>query len=368
MKKYICNLTLFLFGVFAFSQIPNGYYDNATGTGYALKTQLKTIISTGHSAQGYGNLWNLYKNYTGFKDIWYENDGTILDVYSENPTGQDSYEFTPGTNQCGSYTGEGVCYNKEHIVPQNAGFNTGDIMGNDAFHIWPTDGYVNGKRSNYPHGKVGSATWTSQNGSKLGPASNIGYAAGYSGIVFEPIDEFKGDIARAYFYFATRYEDSASSLNYDMFDHSTGRYFTEAFKNILIEWNAMDPVSPKEIAMNNSIYSYQGNRNPYIDHPEWVTTIWGTGLNSEDIQYQDRDYLEIYPTLVANSVFTVKSKADDKTISQILIFNMNGIKVYSQENSSKDSEIKVNINLPAGVYIVKVLGRGMEVNRKIIVK
>jgi len=81
-------------------------------------------------------------------------------------------------------------------------------MVSDPYHIWPTDGKVNGMRSNYPHGVVGNATYTSLNGSKLGSNLNSGYSAGYSGTVFEPIDEFKGDIARAYFYFATRYQEN----------------------------------------------------------------------------------------------------------------------------------------------------------------
>jgi endonuclease I len=78
-------------------------------------------------------------------------------------------------------------------------------MVSDAHFITPTDG-KNGQRSNYPHGTVGSATWTSLNGSKVGQSS----VAGYSATVFEPIDEFKGDIARMYFYFVTRYENTVS--------------------------------------------------------------------------------------------------------------------------------------------------------------
>jgi chitodextrinase len=151
-------------------------------------------------------------------------------------------------------------------------------MRNDAHFVVATDGKVNGMRSNYPHGMVGTPTYTSQNGSKLGPALNSGYSAGYSGTVFEPIDEFKGDIARMYFYFATRYENVINTwgVAYDMFDGSTDKVFTEPFLTILMTWNTQDPVSQHEIDRNNAIYARQGNRNPFIDHPEYVAQIWST--------------------------------------------------------------------------------------------
>src|SRR5690606_41593555 len=76
-------------------------------------------------------------------------------------------------------------------------FNEGSPMSTDGPHVVPTDGYVNGQRSNHPIGKVSSASWTSTNGSKKGSSA----VPGYSGTVFEPIDEFKGDVARVYFYF-----------------------------------------------------------------------------------------------------------------------------------------------------------------------
>jgi chitodextrinase/endonuclease I len=262
-----------------FAQIPAGYYNTATGTGYILKTQLYNIIK-GQTDNGYAGLWVTYQ--TSDRDYFYENDGTVLDMYSENPAGADSYNFTIGTGQCGTYSVEGDCYNREHIVPQSI-FNQASPMVADAHFITPTDGKVNGMRSNYPHGMVGTATYTSQNGSKLGSASNSGYAAGYTGIVFEPINEFKGDIARMYFYFATRYENVITTwgISYAMFNGTTNQVFTPTFLSILLAWNALDPVSPSEIARNNAIYARQNNRNPFIDHPEYVNLIWST---STDIQ------------------------------------------------------------------------------------
>lgn len=273
MKSKLLFLTLFI-SFISFAQIPAGYYNTATGTGFALKTQLYNIIK-GHTDKGYDGLYTTYQ--TSDRDYYYENDGTVLDMYSENPSSTDPYNYSSGTtNRCGNYSVEGDCYNREHIIPQSV-FNEASPMKNDAHSVTPTDGKVNGQRSNFPHGIVGTASWTSLNGSKRGTSSLVGY----SGTVFEPIDEFKGDIARMYFYFATRYENTVSNYSYDMFDGSSDKVFTTAFLNMLLAWHAQDPVNAREIARNNAIYAQQNNRNPYIDHPEYVQTIWNPNADTQ---------------------------------------------------------------------------------------
>lgn len=282
-----------MFVTLGFAQIPSGYYGTATGTGYTLKTQLYNIIK-GHTDNGYAGLYTTYQ--TSDVDNFYENDGTVLDMYSENPSGTDPYNFSTGTTQrCGSYSAEGDCYNREHIIPQSV-FNSQSPMVADAHFITPTDGKVNGIRSNYPHGTVSTATYTSQNGSKLGSSG----VSGYSGTVFEPVNEFKGDIARMYFYFATRYENTVAGYSYAMFDGSSNKVFTTAFLNTLLAWNEQDPVSAREIARNNAIYTRQNNRNPYIDHPEYVNQIWG-GTPSGDTQ------APTVPTSLASTAKTATS-------------------------------------------------------------
>ncbi|MXO05380.1 endonuclease [Flavobacterium sp. HBTb2-11-1] len=275
MKKNYFLLLLFL-TTLGFAQIPSGYYSTATGTGYTLKTQLYNIIK-GHTDNGYAGLYTTYQ--TSDVDNFYENDGTVLDMYSENPSGTDPYNYSTGTTQrCGTYSVEGDCYNREHIIPQSV-FSEQSPMVSDAHFITPTDGKVNGIRSNYPHGNANSATYTSQNGSKLGSSA----VSGYSGTVFEPINDFKGDIARMYFYFATRYENTVAGYSFPMFNGSSNQVFTTAFLNMLLAWHAQDPVSAREIARNNAVYARQNNRNPFIDHPEYVNQIWG-GTPSGDTQ------------------------------------------------------------------------------------
>lgn len=258
------------------AQAPATYYDGTAGlTGIALKNKLSQIITDGHQAKSYSGLWTAYQ--TTDRDYFYENDGSVLDIYSENPTGQDPYNFTISTNQCGQYSTEGNCYNREHIVPQSL-FDEASPMVADVNFIRATDGKVNGMRSNYPFGKVNtSPSFTSLNGSKLGTS----VSPGYSGIVFEPIDAFKGDVARMIFYFVTRYQ---SQLGNFTSNNGTGDMLgTTAFPGLqtweldqLRAWHAADPVSPAEISRNNATYEYQKNKNPFIDHPEFVELIWGT--------------------------------------------------------------------------------------------
>ena len=277
-----------LFFSFSFSQIPSGYYNTATSTGYTLKTQLSNIIDD-HNDQGYNAIDGFMSSYD--LDNYYETgSNTILDVYSENPSSSDPYNFTPGVDECGNYSNEGDCYNKEHVIPQSV-FSSNTPMQSDAHQLLPTDGRVNGFRGNFPFGRVNDNNLVSQsgisnptqNGSKLGANLNSGYSSGYSGTVFEPINEFKGDIARIYFYFITRYENQVGNWSsFAMFDGSSDQVLQTTFLSILIEWHLSDPVSQKEIDRNNNIYyNHQNNRNPFVDHPEYVSMIWNPVTDTE---------------------------------------------------------------------------------------
>jgi endonuclease I len=268
---------------------PTGYYTYADGKSCAaLKTALKQITDNTsssfsgdnfiHDPQSYDNLWNQYK-ITDIKprEVGSGSANVIWDIYSDNPTGTDPYNYTPGTNQCGNYSGENSCYNREHSFPKSW-FNDASPMYSDYHHLFPTDGYVNGKRSNYKYGEVASATWTSMNGSKLGSSS----VAGVSGPVFEPINEYKGDVARAYLYMVTRYENLLPTWNgystegAETFDGTVFPGVEVDYIRLMIKWHTQDPVSDKERNRNNGAYSFQGNRNPFVDHPEYVNEVWNS--------------------------------------------------------------------------------------------
>ena len=254
---------------------PTGYYVTAQGlSGYALKTELYNIIKD-HNAQGYSAIWNFYDS--SARDKYFENDNSILDMYSEKPNGSDSYNYTAVSDQCGNYSGEGGCYNREHSFPKSWFGGTIEPMNSDVHHIYATDGYVNSKRSNFPFGEVASASFTSTNGSKLGSAAS---SLNYSGTVFEPIDEFKGDFARAYFYMATRYENvigtwqTKTTSSNAVLNGSSNQVFENWVVAMLLNWHNSDPVSQMELDRNQAAFEFQGNRNPYIDHPEFVEMIW----------------------------------------------------------------------------------------------
>ena len=270
MKKFTTFLLGFMFAV-TLAQAPANYYDGTAGlTGATLKTKLSQIITAGAIDKGYDGLYTGYP--TTDRDHYYENDGSVLDMYSENPTGTDPYNFQHGVKKCGNYSNEGDCYNREHIVPQSF-FNSASPMVSDIHFIRPTDGKVNGMRSNYPFGVVSNPAFTSKNGTKVGPCTS----PGYSGSVGEPIDEFKGDIARMVFYFVTRYESRLSGFSTgNMLGGSAFPGLQPWERDVLLTWATQDPVSPTEIERNNASFVFQKNRNPFIDHPEWIQTIWGT--------------------------------------------------------------------------------------------
>ena len=181
-------------------------------------------------------------------------------------------------------------------------------MVSDAHHIFPTDGEVNNMRSNYPYGEVtnlvsvpASQNNPSLNGSRLGTGS-ASQNFGYSGIVFEPINAYKGDFARAGLYMAVRYEDEIISQNWSAFGTANQVFLSTTdepdavkrrlqiydswYLNLLIKWHNNDVVSQKEIDRNNAVYyqnvnttsarvpKAQSNRNPFVDHPEYVAVIF----------------------------------------------------------------------------------------------
>ncbi len=263
-QKIFLGGVLILFSIWSIAQPPSDYYNGTENLGgEELKAALKNIIEN-HNALSYSAIWN------AFYDTDAKPNGKVWDMYSDIPNGTPPYEYTLGSDQCGNYSGEGSCYNREHSFPKSW-FDDASPMNTDLFHIVATDGYVNGQRGNYPFGEVGDASWTSLNGSKVGTSDY----PGYNQTVFEPIDQYKGDFARSYFYMVTRYEDQITGWNSPMLDGSAYPAFSDWALNLLLEWHANDPVSEKEINRNNAIYTYQNNRNPFIDHPEFVNLIWG---------------------------------------------------------------------------------------------
>ena len=351
MKKTL--LSLILISSVCFAQIPVGYYNSAQGlTGNPLKIALHNIIKN-HTQLSYNGLWNAYLK-TDKKA-----NGKVWDMYSDIPSGTPPYQYTFITDQCGNYAVEGDCYNREHSWPQSW-FNqvTGPVS--DLFHIYPTDGKVNGIRSNYPYGNVGVASLTTLNGGKLGTCTNPGYNL----TVFEPINEYKGDFARGYFYMTTRYysEDTGWSSS----DATNKATILPWQMNVLLQWNQQDPVSAKEIARNDSIYyKYQNNRNPFIDNPQWADSIWTIDASVFVKELELQHSFSVFPN-PANHSFQIINKTNHNTNVNLKITSITGAMIEEKVISLQES---VSINCEdwaKGIYIISLSSERSVSNIKFV--
>ena len=282
MKKFL--FSVLLAPCFLSSQIPANYYDGTSGlTGYELKSKIHEIISAKTITWHYGDLPSFYNqtDIDRYYDYDVSNDSILLDMYSNNPTGTTAYHYTKG-NLISSAGAEGLGYNREHMMPQSS-FNSNYPMYSDLFFVIPTDARINQLRSNYPYGIAGTPNhYTFTNGSKI--SKNGTPNSGYTGRVYEPHAEFKGDIARSLLYYVVRYEGKLNSFNFyngtspandtSPLDGTEEKAYEDWFLAMLLQWHYNDPVSQKEIDRNNAVFSIQKNRNPFIDYPDWVNSIW----------------------------------------------------------------------------------------------
>ncbi len=288
-----------IYSVSCFGQIPDGYYDAATGkTGVVLQVALYGIIDDHSSVSYTPGVWNAFYT-TDVKD-----NGFVWDMYSDVPEGNPPYNYTLGTSQCGTSTQEGDCYSREHAFCQSY-FDEASPMDTDLHHIFPVDQYVNATgHNNHPFGVVATAAYTSLNGSKRGACT----FPGYIGTVFEPIDEYKGDFARAYFYMATRYQNLIAGWENnieeaDVILNGTSYPAYEVwFLNLLLTWHDYDPVSDKEIDRNNAVYAIQNNRNPYVDHPEYVQAVWTPGGIKDEPSNHPTDFISSAGTPASSTI------------------------------------------------------------------
>lgn len=352
MKKTIILFNLFV--VTCIAQIPVGYYNPTVGlTKNPLKLALHNIIKS-HTVISYAGLW------TAFKKTDIKANGKVSDIYSNVTVGLPPYEYTFATDQCGSYAVEGDCYNREHSWPQSW-FSSVAGPVSDLFHIYPTDGKVNGQRNNFPYGNVTTASWTSLNGGKLGPCTNLGYNL----TVFEPIDEYKGDLARGYFYMSTRYysEDGSWSSS----DATNKSEILPWQMNVLLQWNHSDPVSSKEIARNDSIYyKFQNNRNPFIDHPEWADSIWATNSSVFVNEIEFSHSFSIFPN-PASEVLNILNKSNNKSQDvNLIVTSITGELIETQSLNIGESTPIDCSKWSNGLYFINISNKNSNSNLKFL--
>jgi len=356
MKRIL--LLCFLLPALVFSQIPAGYYDGTSNlSGYALKTKLHEIISSKNINWHYGDLSEFY-NKTDL-DKYYDHDASnttiLLDIYSEIPNGPDVYEYTVA-NLTGSANAEGQGWNREHMMPQST-FNSNYPMYSDLFYVIPTDARINQLRSNYPYGIAKTTTapfYTFTNGSRISANGTPG--SGYTGRVYEPVDEFKGDIARSLLYFAVRYEGKLGLFNYyngtsaandrSPLDGTEEKAFEDWYLAMLLQWHNQDPISQREIDRNNEVYALQKNRNPFIDYPQWVNTIWNQTANSLEPEAPTNLSITQTSAYFVNLSWTPSPDAD-----------VIGYKIYQNDvliAYTKDTSISIDHLEPSTFYNFKV--------------
>ncbi|WP_341284754.1 endonuclease [Priestia megaterium] len=224
------------------------YRTAAEKTGNSLKTELHNIIDH-HTELSYSAVWEALKK----TDEDPANANNVILLYT-------------GRSQAKGTNGGGVDdWNREHVWAKSHGdFGTAMGPGTDLHHLRPTDVSVNSTRGNLDFDNGGT-----EHSEALGNY--------FDSDSWEPRDEVKGDVARMLFYMAVRYEGDVSDepdleLN-NTVNNGTAPYHGKL--SVLLQWNAQDPVDDRERRRNDIIYSdYQHNRNPFIDHPEWVNEIW----------------------------------------------------------------------------------------------
>lgn len=257
----------------------------------ALKTKITQVQDGNDNIVGYDSLWAAYKT---SDPVPGSNGSYIWDTYG-------GFKYTYQSGGKTSYGEEGAGYNREHSVPKSW-FGSAKPAYSDLVHLLPTDGYVNAQRSNYTFGEVSSASYTypytaqsyggvqyqNAGSSKLGSPKKINDVSPGVEKVFEPDDQYKGDFARIYMYFAVRYgggdcqatKNEGSTIFTNTLTDDTP-YMTNYGLALMQKWHVQDKVSEKEISRNNAIETLQNNRNPFVDYPEWADKIFGTNYSGD---------------------------------------------------------------------------------------
>lgn len=336
----------------------SGHYEQLDGTSAAgLCEAIGKVASKGYHSLGYNGLYTAYRT-TDSKN------GRIWDMYS-------NCDFSY-SNTCGNYKNECDCYNREHSVPQSWWGKGTTNQGCDIFIVLPTDGKVNGMRANYPFGEVGTASYTSKNGSKRGSSA----MSGYSGVVFEPVDEYKGDFARgimgAMLKWRGKWTQSEGTSTFNGNYTSAGNYgFTPYAVALFMKWHREDPVSQKELDRNDGIEKTQGNRNPFIDYPCLAEYLWGnkkdqkldlsklmsaydpnyfssdqSGCNCQTTDIEDAPAEPVYFVQVNGNNLSVVSEQ----IANIVVYDVMGRMLTYQTTDC------LQLSLQKGIYLLQIDG------------
>ncbi|EJR93369.1 endonuclease I family protein [Bacillus cereus] len=233
---------------FATTQYDNTYYSSIKGqTGLELKKELHNIIDD-HTKISYSAVWDALRD----TDEDPNNKNNVILLY----TGRSQGKLTSGSGVDN--------WNREHVWAKSHGdFGTSAGPGTDLHHLRAADVSVNSSRGNLDFDNSG-VNHPEATDCKFDNDS------------WEPRDSDKGDIARMLFYMAVRYEGDKEEVDLELnnkVNNNTAPYMGK--QSVLLQWHEQDPVDDFERKRNDTIFKkYQHNRNPFIDHPEWVNNIW----------------------------------------------------------------------------------------------
>ena len=334
-NRYLILLIILLRTWTIAGQVPEGYYDNAIGkTGEELKEALHDIIDD-HVEYSYNDL----------------RDFILLDC-DEDPENSDNVillysGFSRSKDDFGGNDGQ---WNREHVWAKSHGdFDNDPPEGTDAHHVRASDVRINNIRGNLDFDNGGSPV----NGA---PGCKVDENS------FEPHDDFKGDVARMIFYMAVRYEGGDGELDLEVVDMVNNAPEPEHGKlSTLMDWHVMDPPDEFEENRNEVVFGYQENRNPFIDHPEFVEDIWG---DPAGIESKNGNTLICFPNPFPEKTY-IRS---NHTKLNYAVFSFDGIALIQKTPIAGNTLIDLS-GYNSGLYLLIVSDeRGNITNRFKLIK
>ena len=341
--------------------IPQDYYAEAINlAGDDLKEALHQIIAN-HIPYPYTSsstdTWDILQD----SDQDPENNNNILLVYTNRS--QDK-GYRDGSGNYSQYeNGNGTqsnSWNREHIWPKSHGFpNQDDIAYRDVHNLKPCDRSVNASRGVKDFDNGGN-----NHDEALSCLTDFDS--------WEPADFVKGDVARILFYMVVRYDPGYNYYNetfdLELVDYTTPDNFDPILGKLstLLEWHVLDPVDDFEVNRNEVIYSYQQNRNPFIDHPELVDYIWGENNNQNwsgnlNTNNPELEMNNIYPNPTNGIIYLPENFVNNN----YEVLDLNG-KILT---TGKINQTRIlNFDLEKGVYFLKIIGSNKHSSMKLVIK
>ena len=333
------------YGVVASTQ-PNGYYDNLDGkSGAVLRQAMQDIVAEEGvvRAQTYSDVIDILKE----ADQNPANSNQVWLVYKEIGRAKLDYQLT--SNSIGKW-------NREHTYPRSRGgfnsINLDDIAdGKDVFWNTTADSLRHGNSDAHAlraaDGPENSSRGNQHYGQYNGPSGTLG--------------KFKGDVARSVFYMAIRF-NGLSIVN----GFPEGNVGELGDLTTLLDWHRNDPPDDFEMNRNNVVYTWQFNRNPFIDHPDLVEYIWGNQVGnvwdaSLGVDELTNSNIRLYPNPVKNKLYVSGIKND----AQVELFSIEGRKLSAY---SFQGDASFDLNLSSGIYVVKISSEGQSMTKKIVVQ